>query len=347
MSGIWVAMSGGVDSSVAAARLVREGHHVTGVTMQLLPEGEGPGRCCSTDALRVARRTCDLLGIDHYTLNVRDVFESEVVETFVRAYAQGRTPNPCVVCNDRVKFAYLLARARTHGADALATGHYARIVRCADDSLWLHRGRDTRKDQSYFLYRLQEPAIGHVRFPLGEATKDEVRREARELGLPTAERSESQEVCFVSADAGSFVIEQMPDAGLPGPIIDTSGRLLGTHRGIARYTVGQRKGLGLSGGPWYVTEIRDAENAVVVSRGTPSAVHRVELMDVVYRGELPAEVDAVVRYRAMPVSAVADRVSTGLVLAFERGIPPVARGQAVVCYQGDRVLGGGVVEACR
>jgi tRNA-uridine 2-sulfurtransferase len=347
VTSVWVAMSGGVDSSVAAARLVGEGHSVTGVTMQLLPEGEGPGRCCSTDAVRAARRVCDLLGIQHHTLIMRDVFENEVVTPFVSAYASGATPNPCIECNDRVKFAALLARARTHGADLLATGHYARIVRDASDTHWLHRGRDPSKDQSYFLYRLDEPAIRSVRFPLGDALKDQVRAEARALGLPTAERPESQEICFVPHDAGSFVAARVPSAGEPGPIVDGDGVRLGTHDGISRYTVGQRKGLRVPAGPWYVSEILAGENTLVVSGGAPEPVGTIVLGDAVWRTGDDGPVEAVVRYRATPAAARARRAGNSVTLELAQPTGGVAPGQAVVCYVGDRVVGGGVVRATR
>lgn len=347
MASLWVAMSGGVDSSVAAARLVRQGHSVTGVTMQVLPEGEDPGRCCSTDAVRAARRVCDHLGIEHYTLNMRDVFESEVVAPFVREYAAGRTPNPCIACNDRVKFAILLARARTHGADSLASGHYARIVADETGSLWLHRGRDVSKDQSYFLYRLDEPAIRFVCFPLGDVTKAEVREEARALGLPTAERPESQEICFIPDDVGSFVVNRAPVAGESGPIVDEKGIHVGTHDGIARYTIGQRKGLGLSGGPWYVARIRADENIVVVCHGTPAPITTIELEDAVWRPEGHERIEAVIRYRATSVPAQARWSGGRLTVELDSPAGGVACGQAVVCYVGDRVVGGGVVGATR
>lgn len=347
MSSVWVAMSGGVDSSVAAARLVGEGHRVTGVTMQLLPEGDDPGHCCSTDAIRAARRVCDLLGIDHYTLNMRDTFETEVVGPFVRGYAGGLTPNPCIVCNDRVKFAALLDRAKVHGAEMLATGHYARIVTDSGDVPWLERATDREKDQSYFLYRMSADILRATLFPLGGLTKAEVRSEARALGLPTAHRPDSQEVCFVPRDTASFVIGRAPSAGEPGPILTEEGQRLGTHSGIARYTVGQRKGLGIAGGPWYVTAVSAGENTVVVSQGSPAPVSVIELSDTVWRVGDDRAVGAVVRYRAAPVAARAGLTRAGVTLVLEQPIGRVARGQAVVCYEGDRVVGGGVVSATR
>lgn len=347
MTSLWVAMSGGVDSSVAAARLVRQGHRVTGVTMQLLPEGDEPGRCCSNDSVHAARRVCDLLGIDHYTLNMRDAFEAEVMDPFVRAYAAGLTPNPCIACNDRLKFALLLARARTQGAEALATGHYARIVSDDVGRPWLHRARDRAKDQSYFLYRLDQPAIDSVWFPLGDTTKPEVRAEARSLGLSTAERPESQEVCFVPQDAGSFVVARAPSAGVPGPIVDEQGERVGTHRGVGRYTIGQRKGLRIPAGPWFVSAVRAPENTVVVAHGAPATVASIELEDVVWRDTACTRVDAVVRYRSDPIPASVSATSDGVLVELDIPVAGVAPGQAVVCYTGDRVVGGGVVRATR
>jgi len=193
---VFVAMSGGVDSSVSAALLMEQGHDVTGVTMQLWPSGEEEGGCCSVSAVRDARRVCDLLGIAHYTLNFRDAFEREVVEPFAEEYAAGRTPNPCIVCNDRVKFADLLARVSAQGAEFLATGHYARVVRDESGTPWLARGCDADKDQSYFLYRMTTAQLEHVLFPVGELRKDEVRAVAERMGLHVAEKPDSQEICF-------------------------------------------------------------------------------------------------------------------------------------------------------
>ncbi len=346
MAVLWVAMSGGVDSSVAAARLVAAGHEVTGVTMQLLPEGEEDGRCCSSDAVRSAKRVCDRLGIGHYTLNMRDVFARCVVDAFVTEYASGRTPNPCIECNDRVKFAELLARARTAGADALATGHYARIERDRDGVPWLARGRDGSKDQSYFLYRLTREQLEHVWFPVGDSTKAQIRAEAADLGLPSATRPESQEICFVPEDAGAFVIEHCPAAGHPGPIVDEHGEVLGAHRGLARYTIGQRKGLGLPGGPWYVTAIDADTNRVTVAPRSPADVKTIELTRTVWRPVALTSVDAVVRYRAEQVPARVTRPRDGVIeLELVHPVSGVAPGQAVVCYSGKRVVGGGVAES--
>ncbi|MDY0088047.1 MAG: tRNA 2-thiouridine(34) synthase MnmA [Coriobacteriia bacterium] len=334
-------MSGGVDSSVAAARLVQAGFEVTGVTMRLLrEEGEGPAR--SADAVHSARMVCEHLGITHHVLDVREEFARCVIEPFVSEYAQGRTPNPCVFCNDRLKFSVLFEHVRRRGGDALATGHYARIACDPDGSCWLERGLDRTKDQSYFLYRLGEPVLREVVFPLGDATKEQVRAEARELRFSASDRPESQEICFVSDEVGSFVTAGRPSAGVSGPIIDDGGRLLGAHRGIAHYTLGQRKGLGLSGGPWYVRDIRAATNTLVVSAEGPAMVTRIDLVDSVWRMGDCEQVDAVTRYRSAGVRAEAIRTPTGLSLVFGAPVARVAPGQAVVCYMGDRVVGGGM-----
>jgi tRNA-specific 2-thiouridylase len=343
---VFVAMSGGVDSSVAAALLVEAGHDVTGVTMQLLPEGDDPGQCCGTDAVRAARRVCDLLGIPHYALNSRDVFEREVIAPFVEEYAAGRTPNPCIACNDRVKFADLLARVRAQGADALATGHYARIERDSGDTAWLARGLDADKDQSYFLYRLVPPAIEDVIFPVGEMRKTQVRDVARRLDLPTADRPESQEICFV-ADGGvaSFIGSFAPGSLQPGPIVDSLGKHLGTHSGVARYTVGQRKGLGIaSPEPLYVLAIDAAGATITVGTHAKLARDFVFIGDAIWRPDADeARVEVQTRYRMQPVPATARRSSQGIEIEFDSPVTAVAPGQAVVCYEGDRVVAGGVV----
>ncbi|MCL5886938.1 MAG: tRNA 2-thiouridine(34) synthase MnmA [Actinobacteria bacterium] len=345
---VFVAMSGGVDSSVAAALMVEAGHEVTGVTMQLLPSGDGVGQCCGTDAVYSAKRVCDSLGIPHYTLDFRDVFEQEVIQPFVSEYAAGNTPNPCIACNGRVKFSDLLARVMAQGADTLVTGHYAQIVR-DEGGCWVERGVDRTKDQSYFLYQLQSPALEHVAFPLGDMAKVDVRAKAASLGLPTASRADSQEICFVERQGISrFVQERVPGSVCPGPIVDGRGKQLGVHRGLPLYTVGQRKGLGIaSASPLYVLAINASSNTLVV--GPKSELLRPE----VYLGEpvwlLPkdtAKVQVQTRYRMDPVPATARRTEDGIMIEFDQPTFAVAYGQAVVCYQDDRVVAGGVAR-CR
>jgi tRNA-specific 2-thiouridylase len=342
---VFVAMSGGVDSSVAAALLIEQGHDVTGVTMQLWPSGDAEGGCCSVAAVRDAKRVCDLLGIAHYTLNFRDAFETEVVAEFARDYARGRTPNPCIVCNDRLKFSDLLARVSMQGAEYLATGHYARVIRDDDGAPWLARGTDPAKDQSYFLYRLTSTQLDHVLFPVGELKKPAVRAIAERIGLHVAEKPDSQEVCFASAgDHAQVVAARYPGALTPGDIVDGAGLVVGRHSGVADYTVGQRKGLGISAAtPLYVSSVDAGANRIVVGPRDELAVTRVEGEEVLWRGESEECVHAMVRYRMRPQSARASLRDDRLVVDFDDPLFGVAPGQAVVCYRDDVVIGGGTV----
>lgn len=345
MARVFVAMSGGVDSSVAAALLLEKGHDVTGVTMQLWPSGDAENGCCSVSAVRDARRVCDLLGIAHYTLNFREAFESQVVSAFARDYARGRTPNPCIVCNDRLKFSDLLARVSAQGADFLATGHYARIVRDDAGAPWLARGVDPGKDQSYFLYRLTPTQLDHVLFPVGELEKPVVRAIAERMGLHVAEKPDSQEVCFASAGEHAEVVgKRHPEAMRPGEIVTAAGEVLGTHSGIAEYTVGQRKGLGIAAPrPLYVLAVDAENNRVVVGEREDLEASRIEADDVVWRGSGQERVQAMVRYRMQPQEATAELLGDRLTVTFDEPLHGVAPGQAVVCYRGDLVIGGGAV----
>ena len=349
MARVFVAMSGGVDSSVAAALLLEQGHDVTGVTMQLWPSGDVEGGCCSVSAIRDARRVCDVLGIAHYALNYRDTFEREVIAPFAAEYAAGRTPNPCIDCNDRVKFSDLLAKVSLQGAEYLATGHYARVIRDSEGVPWLARGLDTSKDQSYFLYRMTAVQLQHTLFPVGDLHKADVRAIALRLGLGVAEKPESQETCFAAdGDYVSTIEVRAPEALEPGPIVDREGTVLGHHDGIAHFTVGQRRGIGVGGleTPLYVTSIDAGTRTVVVGPREELAVARVTSAQVLWRGGLSMVVTAAVRYRMSPVRAVATIADDGrLVVDFESALYGVAPGQSVVCYDGDRVVGGGVI-AC-
>jgi tRNA-specific 2-thiouridylase len=341
-------MSGGVDSSVSAALLLEQGHDVTGVTMQLWPSSADEGGCCSVSAVRDARRVCDLLGIPHYALNYRELFQREVVDPFADEYAAGRTPNPCIVCNDRIKFSDLLAKVMAQGADFLATGHYARIARDVQGAPWLAPGLDPAKDQSYFLYRLTRQQMAHVLFPVGELEKSEVRAIAARLGLAVAEKPDSQEVCFAAAgEHASVVAARHPEALIPGDIVNAGGDVLGRHDGLANYTVGQRKGLGIGGGePLYVLALDVASNSVVVGPRDTLAVHAVTATDVVWHLEPGAdiEVSAMVRYRMRPTDAHATLSGHKLIVRFAEALFGVAPGQAVVCYRDGVVVGGGVIE---
>lgn len=346
MARVFVAMSGGVDSSVTAALLLRQGHDVTGVTMRLLAGPDAVDGCCSLDGVRSAKRVCDRLGIPHYTLEFSEVFEREVVEPYCDAYAAGRTPNPCIACNDRVKFAELLRRVTLQDAEFLATGHYARTLRDADGRMRLARGADSAKDQSYFLYRITPTQLEHTMFPLGELTKPQVREIAREFGLPSAERPESQETCFVpDDDVRGFLRERRPEAFRPGPIVDTAGEVLGTHQGTAGFTVGQRRGLGLGGGKRLFVMRIDADSATVtVGPREALTVERVVATEAVWHaGSDPIDVTVRARYRGPESTGVARLSGDRLLVELAEPLDAVAPGQALVCYDGDTVVGGGTI----
>jgi len=354
MTRIAVAMSGGVDSAVAAALLVAEGHDVIGLTMNLwptwLPEADpGSAACCGVNAVDDARAVARRLGIRHYVLNLRDEFERAVIDYFCDEYARGRTPNPCIACNQAVKFRILLDKVDGLGCDALATGHYARIDRGADGAWRLLRAVDARKDQSYVLYALTPAHLGRLRFPVGEFTKDEIRSTTRRFGLPVADKPDSQEICFVPAGSyGDLVAARRPEAAQPGPILDRSGTVLGSHAGIARYTVGQRRGLGLATTePRYVVDIDPLRNAIVV--GGADALLRarvvVDRVNWIVPPPPPAQVLVRVRHAAADVPASLVLEDDGRVtVEFATPQRAAAPGQAVAFYDGAVVLGGGIIE---
>ncbi len=347
MARVFVAMSGGVDSSVAAALLVEQGHEVTGVTMRLLAREDADGGCCAADGARSAKSVCATLGIPHYTLSFADEFERDVVTPYCDEYAAGRTPNPCVACNDRLKFSELLRRVTLQGADFLATGHYARVVRAAAGAPRLARAVDRGKDQSYFLYRMSTAQLEHTLFPLGELTKAEVREHARRRGLSSAERPESQDACFVAGgDVRAFLRERRPAAFRPGPVVDEAGALVGAHEGVCGVTVGQRRGLGLDGAPGLFVRSVDVRSATIhVAERSRLVAHVIEASDAVWGdGPGPGSVTVRVRYRG-PEAAGTARLEHGrLIVHVPGGISAPAPGQALVCYRGDVVAGGGVVE---
>ena len=342
-----VAMSGGVDSSVAAALLQAQGHDVVGVTLQQWPRGDSDeaarhGGCCSLNAVEDARRVASLLGIPYYCWNLEKEFGERVIEPFHRDYLEGRTPNPCVRCNAFVRFDLMLSRVVELGFDRLATGHYARIVQ-GPKGPELHAAVDPAKDQSYMLYHLDPERLARILFPLGAMAKSEVREHAREFGLPVADKAESQEICFVPrGQTARYLSERLPVRA--GSVVDRSGRELGTHRGTALYTVGQRSGFGdlAEPGPWFVLRIDARENQIVVGRREELAVREVELQDVTFTHsptEDPVACEARLRYHAPAIPAVYQRGR----LTLDEPFLGAAPGQAAVMYSGTRVLGGGII----
>ncbi len=346
-----VAMSGGVDSSVAAALLVEQGHDVVGVSMQLYDTSGGFGTCCTIDDLHDARRVAARLGIPHYIVNFESHFHAHVQQNFIDEYARGRTPIPCAHCNSEVKFSELLSRAGGYGASHLATGHYARLERGDDGRVRLRRGRDAAKDQSYFLFSLTQAQLAMASFPVGDLPKDQVRAHAHRLGLAVADKPDSQEICFVpDGDYAGFLERAEPALAAAGTIVDHTGRTLGTHGGVHRFTVGQRKGLGLSVGvPLYVVAIDAAAQAVTV--GPREALDRRTLTASKVNwisGDAPSgwtALTAQIRHRHHAASARVRAIDDGcLELEFDEPQSAVSPGQAVVCYDGDEVVGGGWID---
>jgi tRNA-specific 2-thiouridylase len=355
------AMSGGVDSSVAAALLKEAGHDVIGLSMQLYDFSQSEsaqrdpntsfGSCCSLDDLHDARRVARAIGIPHYTVNFEREFNDEVISNFVREYASGRTPIPCVHCNSDLKFATLLERAEGFGAGAVATGHYARVARGRDGVVRLMRGVDRAKDQSYFLFSLTQEQLGRAVFPVGHLRKEAVREHARRLGLAVAAKKDSYEICFVpDGDYAAFVERHAPEALAAGVIADRDGRVLGRHDGTHRFTVGQRKGLGLSSAvPLYVVDIDAAQRKVTV--GPREALERGELTASSVNwcaGAPPASpVKAAVqiRHRHREAGAtIAPLPNARARVTFDTPQPAISPGQAAVFYEGEMVLGGGWIE---
>ena len=347
---VLAAMSGGVDSSVAAASMLEAGHEVVGVTLKLWsgPNGEAPtAGCCTVSDAEDARRVAAQLDIPYYVLDYSEVFMDGVVERFVADYASGRTPNPCIECNRTVKFSRLLDHAAELECDLVVTGHYAR-TRLEGGRWRLLRGVDAAKDQSYVLSMLDQDTLARVRFPVGEFTKDETRRRAAELGLRTASKPESQDICFVgNGDYRDFLRRVAPETERPGPIVDTDGRKVGEHRGVATVTVGQRRGLGVAvGEPRYVVEVRPDTATVVVGRREDLAVRELVVEEISWvAGEPPADRDVEVQYRAH--GEAVPGVVGGSVVTLAEPAFGVAPGQTATFYRGDEVLGGGIITATR
>ncbi len=341
------AMSGGVDSSVAAALLKQQGFEVVGVTMQVAELAEGPG---GSKAIDDAREVATRLGIPHHVLDFRKILEEEVVADFCQEYANGRTPNPCIRCNERVKFGALLRKAEELGAERLATGHHARLNR-DDDGLWqLRKGKDAQKDQSYFLYRLTQEQMKRVLMPVGEFTKEQVRDLARELELPIADKQESQEICFIpDDDYAGFLRKRRPELFRSGPVLDTQGNELGQHHGIVNFTVGQRKGLGIAFGERrYVVCIDPEANAVILGTEKDVYSQAAEVDGLHWIAARPAEsclsMTVKIRHQGPAAAAVVKSLGNGRAeLVFDEPQWAITPGQAAVFYQGDMVLGGGTI----
>ncbi len=347
---VLIAMSGGVDSSVAAALLAEQGHELIGITFHLWDaQGDDKvGRCCAPEDRDDARRTAEHLGFPHYVIDERAAFRSHVVEPFLDSYLGGTTPAPCVACNQHVKVTRLIELADRFGCDLVATGHYARVEFAADGTPRLLRGRDLHKDQSYFLYGVPPDVLARLRFPLGDLTKDRTRAEGVRLGVPNAQKPDSQELCFVpDGNIGGFV-ERERNLQQSGDMRDVHGQSIGEHQGIYRYTVGQRKGLGLGGGGpvRYVLKVIPSENAVVVGDEADLLATHVKTEQVAWCGpvpESPFEALVRVRYRHAPAKARVTPTATGFFAEFldpQRAITP---GQAAVVYRGDEVVGGGII----
>lgn len=350
-------MSGGVDSSVAAALLKERGCEVIGMTMQIWDysnftdkHGEKFGTCCSLDDVYDARRVAETLGIPFYVVNFEKQFEKAVIERFCDEYFRGHTPNPCVLCNQVLKFEILLRRARELQADYLVTGHYARLLR-EDGRMVLRKGQDRSKDQSYFLFTLTGEQMQYVRFPLGGMTKEDVRGHATRLGLQVAEKPESQDICFVpDGDYVRFLEEQRGPGTMNGDIVYVDGRVLGRHQGTYRYTIGQRRGLGLAWPqPLYVVDIDAAARQVIVGEKQHLSVAGCRVFDVNWLVEPPSGTFAAacrIRYRHHEVASTITLLDDGLVqVAFDEPQTGVTPGQAAVFYQEDLVIGGGWISS--
>ncbi|WP_432562964.1 tRNA 2-thiouridine(34) synthase MnmA [Kineococcus sp. SYSU DK003] len=352
---VLAAMSGGVDSAVAAARAVDAGHEVVGVHMAL---NRNPGTlrtgsrgCCTIEDSLDARRAADLLGIPFYVWDLSDDFVEDVVEDFVAEYAAGRTPNPCVRCNERIKFAALLDKGIALGFDAVCTGHYAQVLTGPDGTAELHRAADAAKDQSYVLAVLDADQVAHAMFPLGDApTKAQVRAEAERRGLPVANKPDSHDICFIpDGDTRGFLADKLGEA--PGEVVDESGQVLGTHTGTYGFTVGQRKGLGISrpapdGRPRYVLSIEPVRRTVTVGPAERLSVSALEAVDPVWNCPVPVgpvEVHVQVRAHGEPVPAVAELVGEVLQVRLRTPLTGVAPGQTVAVYSATRVLGSATI----
>ena len=347
-----VAMSGGVDSSVAAALLKQQGYDVIGMMLRLWsePGSEAHNRCCAPDDMALARRIAAQLDIPFYAVDAKDIFHDTVVEQFISDYAQGITPNPCLICNRRIRWGFLLNRALALGADYLATGHYAQVRKAEGGRMKLLRGVDPTKDQSYALHVLNQEQLAHAMFPLGAYTKSQVREMARDFDLPVAERSDSQDLCFLgNGDYRDFLLRNAPEVADPGPMVTRDGEKLGEHQGLAFYTIGQRKGLGIAAPhPLYVIE-KDGENNTLVV-GPKEQLGRDELTTGAINWisgqppQNPVRASVKIRYKAHEVEGlIAPRQDGSIHIQFSEKLRDITPGQAAVFYDGEVCLGGGII----
>lgn len=350
-----VAMSGGVDSAVAASLLAEDGYEVIGVTMRLFgADDAAAGRlnrsCCSIEDVEDARAVCRTIGARHYFLNFEREFKRHVVDYFVTEYSNGRTPYPCLACNDRLKFDFLMKRARVLNADIIATGHHARLERDGD-RLRLLRGEDPLKDQAYVLYTLTQPQASRLLLPVGGMSKDEVREYARSRGLSVADKLDSQDICFIPDGDYRAFVEPRLENRRPGVIVGPDREILRSHDGIHGFTVGQRRGLGLPGGsgaPLFVTDIDPETGTVTLGHARDLLRRELYASGVNWVSGTPPDgairADARVRYRSFDAAAWIEPVADGVIVRFDEPQRAITPGQAVVCYDGDEVLGGGTIE---
>ncbi len=346
---IIIAMSGGVDSSVVAQLLVNQGHEVAGIFLHFWKEPNGvENKCCSLSSLMDARLVCNQLGIKLYTLNFKEEFKKEVVDNFLTEYAHGRTPNPCVVCNRKVKLGLLITQARKLGFDYVASGHYAQIKKQRGEYR-LYRGIDKTKDQSYFLYRLTQNQLAHLLFPLGKYKKTEIRRLAKKYNLPVAEKAESQEICFVSAKGHNNFLQKYLEL-TSGKIIDQENNIIGKHQGLPLYTIGQRKGIKIGGtGPYYAVSMDYKKNILYVSKDRDDQkLYRDQLyIDDLHwinkTPKLPLKCQAVLRYGHPAVKATIQLKNDKYVAKLAQKQRAITPGQSIVLYQGKQVVGGGFI----
>ncbi len=350
-----IGMSGGVDSSVAAYLLKEQGYDVTGIMMKLSPDNpeyaENEGGCCSLSAVNDARRVADVLDIPFYVMNFKEPFKKYVVDNFVEEYFNGRTPNPCIECNRKIKFEEFLRKVQGLGADCIATGHYATVEQDENGRYLLMRSEDDRKDQTYALYSLTQEQLAHTVMPCGQYSKTEIRAIAEKIGLDVFRKKDSQEICFIpDNNHGSYIERFSGREVVPGNYVDKNGKVLGQHKGIVYYTIGQRKGLGIAlGKPVFVTNIIPERNEVVLGEeeeifNTTLIAKNINLipMDKI-EGEI--EVEAKVRYSAKPAKAKLTQLDEDHIkLEFEIPQRAITKGQSVVCYQGNLVIGGGIID---